>query len=243
MSGVSGVLFASRVKECEGFDIPLSVFVGPSRKELRARVKARSVDHDLPFVVETTADSLVLVGFTPLGTKAFTLVRKGTDVQVDALTGPPIVPPHNVMSDVLAMSTPSTCSSTPDGLAAITFENWQISDTCSNGRPLKRQITRQPPSVEKGETGPDVEVEYLEDAIMVRQHRCHYSARYVLQASAPLAAPPAAPVKVPVVTPTAKPAAAPGTAPVGAPSAAPTVAPAAAPAAPAPAAPSGEDAK
>ena len=30
-------LLGQRVRDCEGFDIPLSVFVGPSRKELRTR--------------------------------------------------------------------------------------------------------------------------------------------------------------------------------------------------------------
>ena len=181
------VIFSARLSECRGFDVPLSVFVGASRKELRARVLSRLVDHDFPFVVETNADSLVLVAFTPLGTKAFTLVRNGDSVEVVNLAGGPVtVPPRNVMEDVLAMSVPSQCATTPNGETVATFDGWQVTDTCGDGRPLRRHIakTDAKPGAES-----EVEVEYAADAIVVRQNRCRYTARYVLQASAP--APPA----------------------------------------------------
>ena len=181
------VLFSPRLRECKGFDVPLSVFVGPSRKELRARIHARNVDVDLPFVVETNADSLVLVGFTPLGTKAFTLVRKGDSVEVESMTGPALpVPPRNLMADVLAMSLPSACATTPDGMAVAAFDGWQVSDTCGNGRPVQRIIARA--DAKAGEE-PEVQVEYRDDAIVVRQNDCRYNARYVLQASAPALSP------------------------------------------------------
>lgn len=184
MQGKQIVLWP-RLRECEGFDVPLSVFIGPSRKELRARVLTRNANYDLPFVVETTTDTLVLVGFTPLGTKAFTLVRNGDKVEVENMMSPApmLVPPRNVMEDVLAMSVPSPCATAPDDVATATFGNWLVRDTCSNSRPVQRHIARA--DAKPGEEA-EVEIDYRDDAILMRQKRCRYNARYVLQASAPI---------------------------------------------------------
>jgi len=185
MTEVQGLMFTPRLRECDGFDVPLTVFIGPSHKELRARVLARNVDHDLPFVVETTADTLVLIGFTPVGTKAFTLVRTGDEVEVENLLRPAplLVPPRNVMEDVLAMSVPSPCATAPDGVATATFDEWLVSDTCSNNRPVQRHIAKT--DAKPGEEA-ELEIDYRDDGITVRQKRCGYSARYVLQVSAPI---------------------------------------------------------
>jgi len=185
MTEVQGLMFTPRLRECDGFDVPLSVFIGPSHKELRARVLARNVDHDLPFVVETTADTLVLIGFTPVGTKAFTLVRTGDKVEVENLLSPAplLVPPRNVMEDVLAMSVPSACATAPDGVATATFDSWLVSDTCSNNRPVQRHIAKA--DAKPGEEA-ELEIDYRDDGILVRQKRCRYNARYVLQVSAPI---------------------------------------------------------
>lgn len=146
VTDVRKMLFTPRLRECKGFDVPLSVFIGPSRKEMRAKVVARNVDHDVPFVVETTADSLVLVGFTPLGTKAFTLERRGDDlekVEVESFLGPGLtVPPTNFMQDVLAMSTPSACGTSASEVGVTRFEDWEVHDTCSGGRLVVRSVFR-----------------------------------------------------------------------------------------------------
>lgn len=188
MQEVEGLMFTPRLRECEGFDVPLSVFIGPSRKELRAKVLARNVDQDLPFVVETTADTLVMVGFTPLGTKAFTLVRNGDKVEVENMLSPAplLVPPRNVMEDVLAMSVPSPCATAADGVAVANYDGWVVSDTCANSRPVLRHFART--DAKPGEEA-ELEIEYRDDAIVVRQKRCRYNARYVLQVSAPILAP------------------------------------------------------
>lgn len=186
---VMDTLFAPRLYECRGFDVPLSVLAFSSRKELRARVRARHVDYDVPFVVESSAESLVLVGFTPLGTKSFTLVRKGDEVELENLVGPALpVPPRNIMEDVLAMSVPSPCADAPNGPAAVTYGEWEVRDTCQDNRPLRRALAHgaQPPGEE------EMTVEYGGDAISVQQNRCRYRARYVLQASLPIV--PIAPV-------------------------------------------------
>lgn len=168
-------LFGARLGECEGFDVPLSTLAVSSRKELRARVLGRGVDHDFPFVVESSADSFVLVGFTPLGTKAFTLVRKGDKVDVASKMGPGLtIPPRNVMEDLLAMSVPSACATSPDGVTSLVVDKWELSDTCKDGRPLQRHIAKIGGAAE-------VDIDYTGDAIVVHQLRCRYNARYILQ--------------------------------------------------------------
>jgi hypothetical protein len=179
-------LLGRRVRDCEGFDVPLSVFVGPSRKELRTRVLGSGIDETFPFVAEANAESMVIVGFTPLGTKAFTLTRKADEVEVDNILGArQKVSPRNIMADVLAMSLPSACATAPDGDAPSSFDSWKVVDTCSNNLPLKRTIAKA--EAKPGETpAVEVEIEYRPEAIIVRQKQCRYTAAYVLQVSAPV---------------------------------------------------------
>jgi hypothetical protein len=180
-------LIGRKVRECEGFDIPLSVYVGPSHKELRTRVLAPGgIDETFPFVAETNAESMVIVGFTPLGTKSFTLTRKADDVEVDNVLGSAVkVSPRNVMADVLAMSLPSTCATMPDGESPSNFDSWKVVDTCGDNRPLKRTIAKA--AARPGETPEvEVEIEYRPEAIIVRQKQCKYTAAYVLHASQPI---------------------------------------------------------
>lgn len=169
------MLFTPQVRDCEGFDVPLTTLAVSSRKELRVRVLTHRVDYDFPFVVESSADSFVLVGFTPMGTKAFTLVRHGDVVEVDNKIGPGMpVPPRNTMSDLLAMSVPSPCATSPDGVATATVGVWQLSDTCKDNRPVQRRLAK-PGGKE------EIEIDYPGDAIVVHQQSCRYNARYVLQ--------------------------------------------------------------
>jgi len=177
------MMFAPRVGECDGFDAPLSTLAVSSRKELRVQVVASRIDHSFPFVVESSADSFVVVGFTPMGTKAFTLVRNGDNVEVESMVGPGlVVPPRNVMADVLAMSEPSACSTSPDGVAVTTVGDWQLSDICKDGRPVERRIAR--PDA-KPDAKPEVTVFYRGDGIELHQNRCRYNALYILQGAAP----------------------------------------------------------
>jgi hypothetical protein len=233
-------LLGQRVRDCEGFDIPLSVFVGPSRKELRTRVLGSGIDETFPFVAEANAEQMVIVGFTPLGTKSFTLTRKADVVEVDNIVGArQKVSPRNIMADVLAMSLPSSCATAPDGDVPSNFDSWKVVDTCSNNLPLKRTIAKA--EAKAGETpAVEVEIEYRPEAIIVRQKQCRYTAAYVLQVSAPI---PGVDVKksdddaeaAEAATPTATaPVAAPATTP---PAAATPAAPTATPPVPAPTAP------
>lgn len=184
LSAVSATLFQPRLRECEGFDVPLGTLPGSSRKELRVRLVGRRLDQDIPFVVETTPKSFVIVAFTPLGTKAFTLVRRDdAKAEVQSFMGPVLaVPPANIMADLLAMSVPGSCLSAPDGVAVSTAGAWQVSDTCKDERAVERRLSR--PGKD-----PEVEVFYLGDSIVVTQKACRYTARYMFQGGPPPAEP------------------------------------------------------
>lgn len=70
---------------------------------LRQDVRLRSEDLDVGvrLVVQKKGARLVLVGFTTLGFKAFTVVQKGTTVTVDAPLGPAwAIPPLNLLRDL-----------------------------------------------------------------------------------------------------------------------------------------------
>jgi hypothetical protein len=233
-------IFASKVRDCAGFDTPLTTFSGSVRKQLHVRVVARRVDNDFALVAERGPDSFVLVGFTPLGTKSFTLVRRGDSVDVDNKLGlAEIVPPRNLMSDVLGMSLPSNCSPSADEDVSTTIGAWRISDTCREGRPVERRIARVETKPDKK---PAVEIKYEPDAIMVRQHECRYLARYVIEqqqlppidVSVPAPAATSAPAVLPDATTTSAPG---GTMTTPGAAVPPAAAPAASTAAPAAATP------
>lgn len=186
LSGCSALkmtLLQPRLRECEsGFDVPLSSLVGTSRKELRVKVVGRKLDQDIPFVVESGPESFVIVAFTPLGTKAFTLERRGdAEPVVQSMTGPVLpVPPRNIMADVLAMSWPSGCLGTTEGVAASMAGGWEVTDTCEDSRAVSRRIGKPGQPTE-------IEVSYPGDSIVVSQKACRYTARYVFQGgTAPL---------------------------------------------------------
>ena len=230
MAAISGcgplaLLLNPKVPECEGFDLPVAS-LATARKQLHVRVKSRGVDNDFPFVVETAPDSFVMIGFTPLGTKSFTLARRGSDVKEENLVGAAqIVPPRNLMADVLAMSLPSQCSPSQDGVVPSVAGEWQVRENCKDGRPLDRKLTKD---AAKADEKPDVFVVYQGDAITVNQHQCRYIARYVIEAAPlPVTEPPALPAPT---------AASPNVAPVAAPATVPAPTPASAPATTAPAA-------
>jgi hypothetical protein len=167
------------LRECYGFDAPLSRLKFHSRKELYARIVTWKLDQEFPITVETTSTSLVLTGFTPSGRKSYTLVRRGDDVEVKHLSpGAAAVPPRNIMEDVMAMSMPSQCALGNLKNAVSLTGGWEIRDTCADGRPTTRRI---------GHPGaaPEIEITYAKNAVLVKQNRCRYGARYVLRLSAP----------------------------------------------------------
>lgn len=90
-----------RLPECTGPLVP-TTSMGPdfvARERLHLVHAERVVRLDL--VLQKRGDTLVLVGFDPLGPKLFSLVQRGLEVEVDAKPSAVLpVPPRNVLRDV-----------------------------------------------------------------------------------------------------------------------------------------------
>ncbi|MBM4335247.1 MAG: DUF3261 domain-containing protein [Deltaproteobacteria bacterium] len=66
----------------------------------RIRVRGHRVDEAYGLVAQKSGDRLVLIGLTPFGATAFTLVQVGLEVQSESRLGRALpVPPENVLRD------------------------------------------------------------------------------------------------------------------------------------------------
>lgn len=73
---------------------------GDWRLRERVRVEGDGVDVGLDLAVEKIGDRLTMVGFHPLGAKAFSLVQEDGRVEVEAHLGRALqVPPENLLRD------------------------------------------------------------------------------------------------------------------------------------------------
>jgi hypothetical protein len=76
---------------------------GDFRLRDQARFVGRSVDAGFDLVVEKHGRRVVVVGLDPFGTRAFSVVQEGTDVEARSFLGPALaVPPENVLRDLHA---------------------------------------------------------------------------------------------------------------------------------------------
>lgn len=67
----------------------------------RVRVTGGGVDESYGLVVQKTGPKLVLLGLTPFGAKAFSVVQIGTQTWSESYLGPAtVVPPENVLRDL-----------------------------------------------------------------------------------------------------------------------------------------------
>ncbi len=93
--------FPPRVPECRGTLVPTAEIPGDFVLRQRLRVTSPEVDTGLDLAVQKREDELVVVGFTSLGAKAFSLTQRGTKVRVhDNLGRASSVPPINVLRDL-----------------------------------------------------------------------------------------------------------------------------------------------
>jgi hypothetical protein len=90
-----------RLPECRGVLVPTAEIPGEFVLRQRLRVTSPEVDTGLDLAVQKREDELVVVGFTALGAKAFSITQRGTDVRVDDKLGrASSVPPINVLRDL-----------------------------------------------------------------------------------------------------------------------------------------------
>lgn len=67
----------------------------------RVRVTGGEVDESYGLVIQKTGPKLVLLGLTPFGAKAFSVVQIGTQTWSESYLGPALaVPPENVLRDL-----------------------------------------------------------------------------------------------------------------------------------------------
>lgn len=91
----------SRLPECRGLLVPTGEIPGDFVLRQRLRVTSPQVDTGLDLAVQKREDELVVVGFTALGAKAFSITQRGAEVRVrDNLGRASAVPPINVLRDL-----------------------------------------------------------------------------------------------------------------------------------------------
>ncbi len=182
------LLCAPRLGRCSWIDLAPDQLVAVAQLQLRARVVGRGVDYRFPLVVESSPQALVVVGLTPLGTKAFSVKRDAERTRRESTLGPALpLDARNVAADVSALLVPSSCGNrgatapadplVEDGLTAHDFGRWRIEDLCRDGSLRERRIS-----------GPGASavavVHYEADEARIEHRRCGYEASYVVVAGA-----------------------------------------------------------
>ena len=86
---------------CPGFVMTTDAIEGAFVWREQVRYVGRGVDAGFDLVVEKREGELVLVGFNEFGAEAFSVVQRGTVVEVASDLGPALaVPPENVLRDL-----------------------------------------------------------------------------------------------------------------------------------------------
>jgi hypothetical protein len=121
------------IRNCPGPLVPTQEIEGDFAIQQRWRVIAGEIDFPLQGLLEKRGDELVLIGLNAFGAKLFTLVQRGTDVEVQA--APPAilpVPPLNLLRDLHRMLF-LAAEAPPTGNGEVTrlrppdriFESWR----------------------------------------------------------------------------------------------------------------------
>jgi Protein of unknown function (DUF3261) len=90
-----------RLADCPGRLRPTQEIEGDWVIHEQVRVTGGAVDESYGLVVQKTGPKLVLLGLTPFGAKAFSVVQIGTQTWSESYLGPAtVVPPENVLRDL-----------------------------------------------------------------------------------------------------------------------------------------------
>ena len=90
-----------RLGDCPGRLRPTSEIEGDWVIHERMRVTGGGVDESYGLVIQKTGPKLVVLGLTPFGAKAFSVVQIGTQTWSESYLGPATaVPPENVLRDL-----------------------------------------------------------------------------------------------------------------------------------------------
>ena len=94
------VVLAPKLPDCPGTLVPTQQLEGEWVIQERARIFAPRIDEAYTLVLQKRGPSLVLVGITPFGAKAFAVTQIGMQTFAESYLGPPPVPPENVLRDL-----------------------------------------------------------------------------------------------------------------------------------------------
>jgi hypothetical protein len=94
------IAVAPRLADCPGTLVPTQQLEGEWVIQERARIFAPRIDEAYTLVLQKRGPSLVLVGLTPYGAKAFAVTQIGVQTFPESYLGPPPVPPENVLRDL-----------------------------------------------------------------------------------------------------------------------------------------------
>jgi hypothetical protein len=94
------VALAPKLSDCPGTLVPTQELEGDWVIQERARIFAPRVDESYTLILQKRGPSVVLVGLTSYGAKAFAVTQIGMQTFPESFLGPPVVPPENVLRDL-----------------------------------------------------------------------------------------------------------------------------------------------
>ena len=94
------LILAPKLADCPGTLVPTQELEGDWVIQERARIFAPRVDEAYELVLQKRGPSLVLVGLTAYGAKAFAVTQIGVRTFPESFLPSPPVPPENVLRDL-----------------------------------------------------------------------------------------------------------------------------------------------
>jgi hypothetical protein len=106
------IALAPKLSDCPGTLVPTQELEGDWVIQERARIFAPRIDESYALILQKHGPSVVLVGLTSYGVKAFAVTQVGVRTYPESFIGPLPVPPENVLRDLhrahfLASESPS----------------------------------------------------------------------------------------------------------------------------------------
>jgi hypothetical protein len=128
---------------CPGALRPIDEIDGEFVLRQRLRIRTEELDFPMRLVVQKTADTLIAIGFNPMGAKLFSIQQRSEEPQVDALPQAVLpVSPLSVLRDLhrirfLSASRPQA----GEGRSSRSFDGTHVDDTWRSGTLIQREVT------------------------------------------------------------------------------------------------------
>ncbi len=101
LAGCLGLRPPPRLADCPGPLRSTAEIAGEFVRHERIRVRGKRVDESFGLVLQKKDARLVVLGFTPFGAKAFSVIQRGLEIESESYLGRALpVPPENVLRDL-----------------------------------------------------------------------------------------------------------------------------------------------